>query len=101
MSDLISRQAVLDKLKDFSDMYTLNEEAKVVLETIVRIVTEQPTTYDISKVVAELEEMIKPKQFYFCKYEKGGCKYIDDDKKDCMECVVEHAIDIVRKGGVE
>ena len=84
MSDLISRQAVLDKLKDFSDMYTLNEEAKVVLETIVRIVTEQPTAYDVEKVVAELKK-------------ESYQEYCDSER------IVElkDAIDIVRKGGVE
>ena len=56
MSDLISRKALLDKLKYFSDMYTLDEEAKVVLEAFVKIVTEQPTAYDVEKVVAELNE---------------------------------------------
>jgi hypothetical protein len=68
---------------------------------IMWILCHTPTAYDVEKVVAELEEMIKPKQFYFCKYAKGGCKYIDDDKKDCMECVVEHAIEIVKRGGAE
>ena len=75
MSDLISRKSVLDKLKDFSNMYTLEEEARIVLETIVRIVTEQPTAYSVGKVVAEIKEL-----------------RVDDN----YEC-----IDIVEKGGVE
>ena len=54
MSDLISRKSVLDKLKDFSNMYTLDEEARIVLETIVRIITEQPTTYDVEKIIKNL-----------------------------------------------
>ena len=78
MSDLISRQAVLDKLKDFSDMYTLDEEAKVVLDTIVRVVTEQPTAYDVEKVVAEVDELWKLSIF---------------GKSELNE--------IIRKGGVE
>ena len=56
--------------------------------------------YDIDKVVEELEEMIHPKQLYFCKYARGGCKHLDNDDKDCMECVVENAIEIVKQGGV-
>ena len=83
MSDLISRKLVLDKLKDFSDMYTLEEEARIVLETIVRIVTEQPTAYDISKVVAELEDLQCVNPFL-------------------TTTEYEHkAIEIARKGGAE
>ena len=91
MSDLISRKSVLDKLKDFSNMYTLEEEARIVLETIVRIVTEQPTAYSVGKVVAELVEMRNK--------DSQGCK--DVGKKclsytDCGLCIMDRAIDIVR-----
>ena len=49
------------------------------------------------KIVEKLEEMIHPKQLYFCKYARGGCKHLDNDDKDCMECVVENAIEIVKQ----
>lgn len=88
MSDLISRKLVLDKLKDFSDMYTLEEEARIVLETIVRIVTEQPTAYSVSKVVAELEKLPNREADY---YYANSNDVIDR----------EDAIDIVKRGGVE
>ena len=52
------------------------------------------------KIIEKLEEMIHPKQLYFCKYARGGCKHLDNDDKDCMECVVENAIEIVKQGGV-
>ena len=97
MSDLISRKSVLDKLKDFSDMYTLNEEAKVVLETIVRIVTEQPTTYDIEKVISELVEMRNE--------DSQGCKRVQGWKchsySDCGLCIMDRAINIVKAGGID
>ena len=48
-------------------------------------------------IIEKLEEMIHPKQLYFCKYARGGCKHLDNDDKDCMECVVENAIDIVKQ----
>lgn len=91
MSDLISRKLVLDKLKDFSDMYTLEEEARIVLETIVRIVTEQPTAYSVSKVVAELEKLPT--------YE-FGVSLLNAEKYVKLSDLKEK-IDIVRKGGVE
>ena len=95
-ADAITRSTELTKK---IVLYDLTPYIKV--DDLIQFIDNLPTAYDIENVVAELEEMIKPKQFYFCKYAKGGCKYIDDDKKDCMECVVEHAIAIVRKGGVE
>ena len=51
-------------------------------------------------IIEKLEEMIHPKQLYFCKYARGGCKHLDNDDKDCMECVVENAIEIVKQGVV-
>jgi hypothetical protein len=100
MNDLISRQALLDKLKDFSDMYTLDEEAKVVLETIVRIVTEQPTAYDVEKVVAELE---KEKEIHTEHYNISLYKDYPEVKQryEQMQLVIDDAIAKVRKGGVE
>lgn len=52
-------------------------------------------------IIEKLEEMIHPKQLYFCKYARGGCKHLDNDDKDCMECVVENAIEIVKQEAVE
>lgn len=95
MSDLISRQAVLDKLKDFSDMYTLNEEAKVVLEAFVKIVTEQPTAYDVSKVVAE----IKRKYCKKCRNILGAVGAEEYCKE--QKCEIDELCDIVKRGGVE
>lgn len=60
------------------------------LEAILKTLKEQPTAYDIEKVVADLEEKSDdiPIQ-YEDNYEKG----FDDG--------VCYAIDLVRKGGVE
>lgn len=101
---LIDADALIEKMNVVKFQTNISEESNryrpfLDYADVLGCINEQPTAYDAEKVVAELEEMIKPKQFYFCKYAKGGCKYIDDDKKDCTECVVEHAIDIVRKGG--
>ena len=60
----------------------------------------KPMKSVFEKIIEKLEEMIHPKQLYFCKYARGGCKHLDNDDKDCMECVVEKAIEIVKQGGV-
>ena len=49
------------------------------------------------KILERLDEMIHPKQLYFCKYARGGCKHLDNNNKYCTECVVENAIEIVQE----
>ena len=48
------------------------------------------------KILDMLDEMIHPKQLYFCKYARGGCRDLYNDK-DCMDCVVELAKEIVQE----
>ena len=52
---------------------------------------------EFEKILERLDEMIHPKQLYFCKYARGGCKHLYNNDKDCMECVVENAIEIVKE----
>ena len=52
---------------------------------------------EFEKILERLDEMIHPKQLYFCKYARGGCKHLYNNDKDCMECVVENAIEIVQE----
>ena len=49
------------------------------------------------KILERLDEMIHPKQLYFCKYAKGECKHLDNDDKNCAECTVELAKEIVQE----
>ena len=55
------------------------------------VISEQPTAYDIDKVVEKLEEIRANKT---CNKEK--C----DTKDLCRICVVDDAIEIVKQGGV-
>lgn len=64
-----------------------------------KLIKEQPTAYDVEKVVAELEEAKeKIAKEDYCRtkhYVENDCEH-----KDCFKCCAEHIIDIVRKGGV-
>ena len=80
-------------IKDLSYLYTKNHipvdmRAKEILTTIM----EQPTAYDIDKIVEKLEK-IRVKET--CNKEK--C----DTKEICRICVVDDAIEIVKQGGKE
>ena len=52
---------------------------------------------EFEKILERLNEMIHPKQLYFCKYAKGECKHLDNDDKNCAECTVELAKEIVQE----
>ena len=79
-------------IKDLSYLYTKNHipvdmRAKETLSTIM----EQPTAYDVDKVVEQLERIRAKKT---CNKEK--C----DTKEICRICVVDDTIEIVKQGGV-
>ena len=79
-------------IKDLSYLYTKNHipvdmRAKETLSTIM----EQPTAYDVNKVVEQLERIRAKKT---CNKEK--C----DTKEICRICVVDDAIEIVKHGSV-
>ena len=61
------------------------------LQEVIREVKEQPTTFDVDKVVEELKRIRAKKT---CNKEK--C----DTKEICRICVVDDAIEIVKQGGV-
>ena len=87
MSDLISRSALLKKI---AEEYDLNYgEILINPERFYEMVEEQPTAYDVEKVVAELEDA------KFLMPPENDNHYADNG------LFLEDAIDIVRKGGVE
>ena len=93
MSDLISRSELIKVLKDRSTNEAIMGymTAYDVTNSIIDEVEEQPTAYDIGKVVEELEKIRAKKT---CNKEK--C----DTKEICRICVVDDAIEIVKHGGV-
>ena len=104
MSDLISRSEVNDVIDEL-EVYTCGrpntmkvEVSVLQLQRFINKLKNIPIAYDIDNVIEELEEMIHPKQLYFCKYARGGCKHLYNNDKDCMECIVENAIEIVKAG---
>ncbi len=98
MSRLIDADALIEEIKSLQVFVTglragkgiLNEYAKQYRESLLRIVDEQPTAYDVEKVVAELEK------------EKG--KVFIDGKEMYQENYfidIDRAIGMVKRGGAE
>ena len=88
MSDLISRSELI---KFFEEHLRTAKDFREIIINIIPTIKNQPTAYDIDKVVEELEK-IRAKET--CNKEK--C----DTKEICRICVVDDAIEIVKQGGV-
>ena len=96
MNDLISRSELLEEIKSLSIVLNgkqiFSDDAK---DTVLRIISEQPTAYDVNKVVEELKEL---KMRYFLTNANTG-----DEKSDfAYENVgnaLDKAIEIVKQGG--
>ena len=97
MNDLISRSELLKRFLVNKDGHRIPErdcdnlEVTVSIKDVKTIIKEQPTAYDIDKIVEKLEK-IRVKET--CNKEK--C----DTKEICRICVVDDAIEIVKQGGV-
>ena len=84
---------VLDKVEQDCENACIIPSWSMAVEEI----KQQPTAYDVNKVVEELEEIICPKRLYFCRVSKGGCNKSDD--VGCIDCAIQKAIEIVKRGG--
>lgn len=69
----------------------------VDLIELAKVIDAQPTAYNVEKVVEQLEDM-KKEETEGCSTIKG--KYCSE-YKFCGCCIIDRAIEIVRKGGVE
>lgn len=83
MGDLISRSSLIETLRNPT---TFEELLEVTLEDFSNLINEQPTAYNVGKVVAELEEL---EQSRLEMYDWQG------------QSVASDAIDIVKRGGAD
>nr|DAL44125.1 MAG TPA_asm: hypothetical protein [Caudoviricetes sp.] len=87
-----------DKLKkDILLQNILGEPIQKIIDRYIHIVDEQPTAFDMDKVIKQLEEL---KMRYFLTIANTG-----DADKDCayknIANTIDKAIEIVKGGGVE
>ena len=95
MSDLISRSELIEEIKSLSIILNgkqiFSDDAK---DTVLRIIKEQPTAYDIDKVVKELNKLdVKAIKRY-----KGGT--FGDYEGTDYYIKKSDAIEIVKRGGI-
>jgi hypothetical protein len=94
MSDLISRSAVLNFIKEEVKQ---DRPDDFKIRNIQRFIEGLPTAYDTDKVVAELEE---ERLNYFLTIANTGSEKLDIAYGYASDAV-NRAIDIVKRGGVE
>lgn len=82
-----------DALKEYCMCASKSDDdfRRVSLATLASVIDVQPTTYDMDKVVAQLEDYGNEEMYYYknTPYEK------------CIEECVHKAIEIVKRGGAE
>ena len=94
MSDLISRSELIKLFKEH--MRTARDFREIIIN-IIPTIKNQPTAYDIDKVVEELEEVHNK----FCKNVVCGGKSRCELCEDCEEYIMfSKNIKIVKQGGV-
>ncbi len=95
MSDLISRQSVIDLLKKSADR---DIEEVVITEKHIKIIEDMPCAYDVEKVVEELNTFSLNTEHHCNEMLRNNrC----DDFSDCDYCKLQKAVAIVKAGGVE
>lgn len=91
---LIDADALIEAFKVKSGIWT--ETSKY----LIGVIENQPTAYDVEKVVAELEQQAEQYRNRGFEYEKHGYSAMADTYY-AKQCSYLHAIDIVKAGGVE
>ena len=96
MGRLIDADKLLETLQDLEPHCENKDYEYGMLKTIryymPKIINDEPTVFDVDKVVEQLEEIRVKKT---CNKEK--C----DEKELCRICVVDDAIEIVKAGGAD
>lgn len=88
-----------DFIKKFSYAEANTEEENTMCATVRRMVKEQPTAFDVEKVLEQLEEEREQSYEDFESYaEEHG---VDNDYEDWFFLGLVRAIEIVKRGGRE
>lgn len=96
MNDLISRSEAVQRLIQ----ETVDSKNNLIhINTIKRLLQDVDTVYDIGEVVEELKQQAEQYRHRAFEVENKGCSTMAD-KYYGKQCSYEHAIEIVKQGGV-
>lgn len=111
MSDLISRSELILRLSDYALQESPNDNestgeqriSKMIYDAIqncIACVKEQPTAYNVDKVVEELEEEREISYADFDRYVEEFSPCLDAEYDDFFHRGLERAVKLVKQGGV-
>lgn len=101
----MSRMIDADKLKEAIEEEKDDNDymCRLCLESIKEIIDEQPTAFDVGKVVEQIKS-IKEKEEGACTDEQcENCNYFNDclNGEMCDKLALDKAIELVKGGGVK
>ena len=72
-------------------------------KTLGQVIDEQPTAFDVDKVIEQIESIKEKEQGACTDEECGFCDYFNDcwDGDMCDKLALDKAIELVKGGGVE
>ena len=89
MSRLIDVDKAIKDLKQYT--YDCNLENIGIVLPVIRVLDKQPTAFDVDKVVKKLESLVEDRE-----------EDIINDEYTYGECsAYEHAIEVVKRGGID
>lgn len=108
MGRLIDADALIEEIKSLQVFVTglragrgiLNEYAKQYRESLLRIVDEQPTAYNVETVVDQLEE---EREYSYADFDEYSYSYeldLTEEYDDFFHKGLERAMRIVKAGGI-
>lgn len=71
---------------------------RLCLESTKEIIDEQPTAFDVDKVIEQMEHKIANFDCKSCRYRDINCEICN---KDCGDALIDDLLDIVKGGGVD
>lgn len=100
MSRLIDADAITRTKKLNNKIKVIDMTPYISLEDLIEFIDNLPTVYDVEKVVAELEERKQLHNDMIAYEQKNGTVTEEYQARKAVE-VLDKAIEIARKGGVE
>ena len=103
---LIDRDLLLSEIEKSREKNTHNDSKiranhTIEHDHIAHLVLEQPTAYDVDKVVEQISDLVKPTE----QYRHSFCSTVTDEHcanyKDCEFCITEQIYKVVKSGGIE
>lgn len=94
VSDLISRSELLSTISNMNFVFGNDtDDTETIIEMVSEVIKEQPTAYDVDKVIKELKENASR---YTKKYVTS---YGNNGYRDTKAISIHKAIEIVKRGG--